>query len=466
MVDHIIKCFIQSIAIDNRLDYWKDIRSKSKIEYIELNTIEKIERGSNIGQGFIINDYVITCRHIIGSEEKTKCFYFEDNKIVSKQLIFIGEIKNYDICVLKFHDSRVEYFDFLRTFEKLLKNNEMTNNLKPEEMIDVSYYDFNQTENKLKNIESMIEYIETKNINLKSMLVPRIPIHFFKLNKITHGSSGTLAFHDKIPIGMIDFKTKDKIGIIPIEIIYELLKSKLNINHSTIKFKYDIVEIEDDCYKYGLILRENIILGTNTKKVTLKSNYVILEMSNCAITENGILNKQLNMYVDLDFHFLLQDESVDICYNKNKNESEDDKNIFISVNKIQINNTKLPISIDHNHKYYFYKGLIFTELSEELIYYYKKNRSIEDDRYVNNFWKMNLSDKIVVIIDRQEEILKKESIRYKELIKLLDEKHVIILRKVGRNNITSLEKLKDIIDSKKQNTIVIEKETSSYHIIL
>lgn len=466
MVDHIIKCFIQSVAIDRRVDYWKDIKSKTKMEYIELNTIEKNERGSNIGQGFIINDYVITCRHIIGSEEKTKCFYFEDNRLISKQLIFVGEIKNYDICILKFYDSRVEYFDFLRTFEKLLKNDDtiISNNLKPEEMIDVSYYDFDQTENKLTNIKSTIEYIETKNTNLKSMLMPRIPIHLFKLNKITHGSSGTLAFYNKIPVGMIDFKTKDKIGVIPIEIIYELLKSKLNINHSTIKFKYKIVEIEDECYKFGLILTENITLETNTKRVTLKSDYIILEISNCAITDIGILNKQLNMYVDLDFHFLLQDELVDICYNKN--DSEDDKNIWNSFNKILINTTKSPISIDHSHNYYFYKGLIFTELSEELIYYYKKVYSIKEDRYINNFWNMNLSEKIVVLIDRQEEILKREYRKYTDLIKLLDNKHILILRKLGRYNITSLEKLKDIIDSEKENTFTIEKETSLYDIIL
>jgi hypothetical protein len=459
------KCFIQSIGIENRLDYWKDIRIDEKIKYIEINTKDRKDTGSYIGQGFIIDDYVITCKHIIGSIDNTICYYFEFDKLIKKKLIFIGEIKNYDICVLKFEDTKICYSDFLKTFEQFLKNNKLSKCIDFGANIDVSYYEINKDMYILKHMELKTEYMDMKHINLKSMFIPKIPIYILsKVEGIDHGSSGTLACQNEIPIGMIDFKSNESIGIIPIEIIFELLKTKLNIKHSTIKFKYDIIEIEDNSYKYGLILKENITLVKLKKKVILNENNVILEIDNCDITEKGIFNKQLNMYVDLDFHLLLQNDNINIIYNKN--EFETDKNISVNVNKIIIDNIMMSIPINHIHKYYYYKGMIFTELSEELIFYYSKKYSMSG-RYIENYWNITPTNKIVIMVDKIKSELKKEYLYYDELIKLLEDNHLIILRKIGRYNITSLNNLNNIINNKDiTHTFTIEKHTSLYDIIL
>lgn len=299
----------------------------------------------NNGNGIIIkikdDYYIFTCNHIIEKNPiNIKCYI--DNMLINT--IIFKRIYEYDVCILK-----INHYDYIHlkryyTYENIGAISSFSESL-------------NYISHNLEKSCEIVLNICVKHNHIKSGIVPKIPTYEIKIkNEYCLGMSGSLLKNDKNILGMIICKSDKVIMAIPIILILNFMINDL----THIKFNYDVVDFVLE-KKYNGLYINNII----NKKYndTINIGDVIVSCENNEINDIGeIYCEEIKYYVTIDTFIMLNNKNhVNITILNSKE-------IFENIVCYKYNIEQIcKIFIQKQNKYYNLNGIIFTELSEELI---------------------------------------------------------------------------------------------------
>ncbi len=237
-------------------------------------------------------------------------------------------------------------------------------------------------------------------------------------------------------------------------IIAKVKDCEIEINNNT---QYGL-QIDDNYdINYNKCVFDNSILKTTKiRGQNLRNNDVICEINNLKLNdENMVYCKAIGMNVPVSTYIALNYMIGDMIEFVIYRPSSNIKRIKIKARPIK---TAKYLPILYDKKYIDYNGLIFIELSEELIELYVNNGYYFDkvvDEYMDKRPYRNSDEKIVVLIDIiRKKISKKDLLLFDKLnipFECSTEQNYNIykLTKINKNKVTCLESIKDILTHKK-----------------
>jgi hypothetical protein len=493
-----MSCFILSESNDIPIDFWNYINLPDKpdtLEYLSLDDaiITKIVKGE--GNGFFVeinnNVFVITCFHIIKNNNvKNTIYYYDDDNILHEQnaKMKIG-LENLDIAVLEIKEPE--------KIPKSLIHNKNNLNLNCN-LSTISNMDTNLEailhENGEYNKKKI--YVEMLNMNDEQIISSILPNHEVPCYNIkiirkesfseNNGLSGSPVFSDEKIIGMIIMNKDDNndiIIVLPIQIIFSIASSFLikKRDLSGVIFSSSECEIELDksvkyeskklknmfCEKtyYGHIITDNLDISYVIPKIIYKKfkfmqDDIILKINDDYISENGkIFSNILNTYFKINTYLMIHSylyDSFEIVYLR-------DETIYNCVIKPNILNDMIPYNITKNPHFIYYEGLIFMELSDKLMEYFKKKRITLYGEI--NPVKCDKVQKYVALVYTNYNYFKREYKRgYEELLRNNfphTNNKIFILNKIGNEIVSNLYSLRTILIKKRHD----KQTTYNYNIM-
>lgn len=473
-------CLIISESNDLPVDFW----NCEKKENMRKSNIRK-SNGTFIKIDGEI--YILTCYHCIEDNNINNEIYYYDieNNFKKTSAILKFSLKELDIALLKPRDNieNISYFD---TKQELLKLSDIIEKNMKIITIVKNGKEYKRENIKKKEIEAEFLKIEKEKYIDVLTLNYKIPSIYFKLKKNIEleGMSGSILYQNNSPIGILYSVNNRNLSAFPFCLCIEILKSGLNKNKylSSPLFSYDLCEIE---FEQGEISRcnsqhtRNILenISSKSKEITgiyLKDTFdisykkknknfnffqedLIISIDSKKINDDGtiycnILNYDVNVFVYFLVNLYIND-SVEITFMR--------KNILSTINlSCRKFNDLLPFHITKSNDYIKYEGFIFAELSVELLEYYKtKNISLFGNIKKIKDGKIN---KYVALVYIDYEYLKnnyKNKNEISEFEKLnfpYVNNKILILNKVGNNNVIDLNSLRQILSKKlfnKQSTL-------------
>jgi hypothetical protein len=451
-------CILQS-DIESKISYPKSIHDK------QLQSI-------GIGSIFKMNDklYVLTCYHcikdtlnheIIFNKKKYNCSVANVSDELELALLTINDDDNFN---------KKESF---LNLDNLLLDMHVINDEFSIKTVDVNKY---VDKKKISKLEMKCVYSDIIHQSLESINMPKIP---FLTGRVSYdysieGISGSLVTDkdDKI-IGMVSNSFSSVIHIIPSGIIYRFLREIKESNdfvglctlvgkfttcyfYDESKNKVNGISIEDTCninyndYEYKQDKNEK---GTN-----LKNSDVIIEIdgrkideNNCVYDDNLKINVSFNTYVALN-HICGSLISLKLM-RLSKIKGDDYKEKTMMVRARPLHSMKY-IQNAFNGKTFAYNGLIFGEISEDIINNYIKvgiyiGKSLQDNYLVNPY--RNNDERVVVLLDVNRKQIREELNDIVDRLKLplvnISDKNysIPIVSKLNKRRITSLDDMINIL---------------------
>jgi hypothetical protein len=350
------------------------------------------------GFGLIINKYVLTLDHIITD----KNIYINKTKYN-----ILYKIEEYDIIVL--HKS-----EYVGNIDEFL--NEFIDNI---EYMNISRMDKHMnTQFKIFKSNLILILNRIENTSLKSNILPEILLGKFNIipNKFINntsnlaGFSGSVCYKDNKIFGLLVSQNDDDIEVMPIEIIYDLLKI-----HSKHGLRYFPVNI------YG-----NIINSSNN---LFCKNDMINKINNIQIDEFGMIYyKKYNHYIPIQTFLLLYDNNK-IIINVIRNRPKVKKEIIINYKLEKFAENKIKINIKENNKQIIIKNLCFKELSEDYLIKIHNDKKIHKIDYENIY-----TNKKLLYLANDDSI---------------DCSSLLLLKKISGHKINNLNQINHFITQKK-----------------
>lgn len=440
------------------------------------------------------NDYyVMTCYHVIQDNVEIYIYIELSNEVLKCKMKEIHSIKPYDFSVLEFDNDRdklkiKEYhskisnkFKIITDFSSIKKNKKFVINYlsdKTEEDEQDNLLDNNNLEKRVSSKMIECKYINYDISNIKSEMYPKIPIIKIRIRDTVsnyEGLSGSILCNTNINSDSnsnsnINLKTQGVYGMISYsksENIFIAIPSyclklffKMSLRKEQIKSFCFKTKVGDFDYKnkernvHSILTGHRILYKTDTdnQHTQFTKSNLIESVDNNLFDDDGDLNfKELNIKVPLDTYVLLKNSKY---YNfryyvKSSGEYvETSKNIYPVVL-----NEYLKFNLEHG-KIIKYKGLIMTEMSEQLLlHYYKSGIKISgriSDHYDDCF---SNKQKLVVVIGIDQNTLEKYEILGLPLIKNNKIYSISIVSKINDKKIMSLS---DIENSKSSTTVRLE----------
>lgn len=427
--------------------------------------------------------YVVTCSHIIGKVNMEVNTYANNKKQIFTKypLELVKVIDELDIAILKFkNDSCENDVDYNIRSNSIGKISEA---IQRKTEIKLVYSVVKGLNNSVVTSEINVNKFEVHNDYLKSIIIPKIPIYKFVIgigqipnqrDNDIEGLSGTMLVIDDKPVGMTMSYNNSKLEAIPIEILYEFVTRFLKnqtAKMSSFYFCSNVVEMINSDDKIDVCHRivddkDITYANTNTKKdFRFKENDIIYSINNNKFTVNGtIIKQELDYELPLDTYLMLYCYGTSVTFQIYRITGNTYKTIVCNLEGQPFGNV-YSINISASNNYLYWEGLIFTELSEELIInmntsgiqlvgkYFEKNKIINS----------NMS-KIIVLVDIDYRLVNNELTNtFKQLglpyVKYKNGYTLFILEKIGQKKITSLNDLELVISSKSEK---VSKFTCTY----
>jgi hypothetical protein len=349
--------------------------------------------------------------------------------------------------------------------------------------LSISYYEF-----KSELIRGIVEciYNGPSLIKLTSLMLPKIPI--LNVNLILEnaddydysGLSGSPLYSNNEIFGIVSlYDINDKyIKIIPTYCILQALEmSQSHKPFRNIFIDTNICEFsDDDISKTGHIITNDNNINYDLYKLTkrkkehkFKSGDMIYEIDGNEFTPDGNIKcKDLNMNIPYDTYIFLQTkDNIEIKYYRDSGSGYQKKITEIVPNKID---KILSIDMTQSKNHIIYNGLIFVELSEELLKYYN-NTGIDfvgtcQEKYDKCY--TGLTEKIIVLVDVEYGIVSKQTSEvYKQLglplVNCEGSKYYLpILSKYNNKKIKNILALEEMIKESPRTT----KNESNIHLTM
>jgi hypothetical protein len=337
----------------------------------------------------ICEDYFIfTCNHIIEKCPLSITCLIDD--ILLYPSIY-KRIYEYDVCILKINDGDIIHIKKYYNIENIGYINCF---------LDCKNYISHDLERSCE----IITNIHIKNNHIKSSIVPKIPIYEIEFDKsIDHCNiSGSIVMNESNIFGMVICKLDKLYMAIPLLLIINFINNDLKY----IKFNYDFVDFTLDKHYNGLYITDVINKKYNS---SLNMSDVIIKCDTFPINEFGeIYCVELQYCVEIDTFIMLNNKNyVNITILNSKEQFEN-----IICFKYNIDNI-CKIFIQKQNKYINIDGLVFTELSEELIIENIKNGiNSHGDIFASLFNNEHDNKKYVILISNL-------NVKYKKYNKFL-----------------------------------------------
>ena len=411
-------CIIHAICNNVNDHIWKKITNLSppKHHLYYLNELYDDKNFNILSTGFGIfvevlsQKYVVTCYHIIGDYCKDIYIYANDkdgNKI-KINMVVINFIKELDIVILgskiKNELDKIDAYtekDICWNFQDILYDEMKINALHMTESIE--------------HIDANIYKSKIEFDHLKSYIIPKIPLIRYKFNiddfyKITNdieGLSGTILTIDNKIAGITTSFNGEDLEAIPFAFLINFIK-KILINPIKqlrgIHITSVIVDIQFERKQYVghyiSVANDIYYKKYNINKLFIfKNEDIIFKIDDTPFENDGTIEIKL-----FNYKFPIQ---TYIMYN-------DFCNDHIKINIIRKNREKKYnieakayenvhcLNIVNKHEYLYWNGMIFTELSEELIFALKRlNIKISNNmiKLFNKYSNENIKKIILIDID-------------------------------------------------------------------
>lgn len=467
-----MSCFLSSCSQNLPVDFWNHI----SIDYTHdtnlcisknFNYIE-----NNVGHGLMINInemiFIITCHHIIGDNNINNIIYFLDanSTLAHQNATLVMQLKELDIAILK--PENPENIDISLTFS--------INDLYP--MIDPTikqgYINYIENEVKQNFMKTNIAINSIENVPFVSSIITDLIFPCYKIkvpDKIINdlsGLSGSPVMTNNIPLGIIMSCDNDQtITVLPYCLIANIIKSSLLIGRFTLnsiimdtQMCSIIFENESDIIDTQYKVKDQI-LGNyikNSYEITYKKqhslklfkfkNYdVILKINKNPFLNNGyIYDPEIKYNIYYKTYFMLSSYKTNFVHleilRNNKIE-----NIYIKGANIPQN---LTLNLGKTQSWINYHGLIFTELTDTLLQYFKINNVKMNDNYqkINN----DKINKYIALVHIDMKFIKNHYNKGVSELKKMSfpypNKSLLIINKIGNEIISDILSLCKILRRK------------------
>lgn len=488
-------CLIYSTSKKIPPDPWSQIKSynkKSDVEEYTIDSLTNILENTTLDDSQIIRNgygffakfgkktHVVTCFHIIGQANiEVTAFAFDKNKNLIKMNLFpMVAIPEFDLIVLDFDSEKYN----IECVSDPMNISAIETDLKKCKLM---YCDtIKVSDIPIKDVEIRIDYF-------KSSIIPKIPlikytcdlekINMINMNDDIDGLSGTLIKIDSKIVGMTTSYSNRKMEALPLILIYSILKELIVDNTKKLAgfyFSSNIINIEngENMTCHYVSNPSDVLYPTDTKNFRFKYEDIITEVNGTKFNDDGtIYNDIIGYNLALDTHMMILNyvnstTKIKILRKKNEKYYKISKNI-----KGVPFNDVYPVNIENDHRYFYWRGFIFTELSEELIFslncagYSLKGGTFDKYKIIKNDTK-----KIVVLIDVDHKIIDAElseqlKIIGAPLIRGNDGYKLLILEKIGNKKINRLKDLETLLltsDSEKSFSYRYQFEDNDYKLII
>ena len=353
--------------------------------------------------------YVLTCFHMIKSRHDNDIqisVKINDQDTPSHEMIIFYSIEPYDFTILAFKDS----CELDKIIDKITTNKYIFNT----DINDISSEKFSLYGKSSKKKYPYYKFIGYGLHRLKSEMYPKIPLIEIKTynkskgQEIYKGLTGSLVGHTNKIYGMITYIDKSNNIMHAIPSYCLILFFNMGIKGDEIKticLSSKICSFGAKEEKTGHIVAKGYgityvtKIKDKTKEIMFRKDDIIESIDNINFNENGeIYMKEIGMYVPIDTYMTLtNNEKYQInYYTKRKGDHVQVKDRYFMPVPIS---KHLRFHLGYYKNVYKYKGLIITEMSEELLdYYNKQGIKLEyiEDFYTECFTKKQ--EKLIVVI--------------------------------------------------------------------
>ena len=403
--------------------------------------------------------YIITCYHLVKNHISIEVFVPLRKTFLEYPVQVLGSIKEYDFTVLQFTGDTTEIEKVGDSnIGNLVKNVETLSDQNDIELKYIYRYCKNVVE---KNISVTYNgYIFSK---VTSELYPRIPIITISINisedeispelgfddSSYEGLSGSLlTARDKI-YGIISYYDQDNklFNVIPsycFELFLDMVLQKDYIK--AFCFSTDICNYDDKNVGHIISKTHGITYRTDMdKEIKFKNSDLIESINGNTFNDDGnIYMEKLRIQVPVDTYVLLENSKYyTIKYYSKKDDSYVEFNKKVYTDNIAHH---LKFNFEYCTKFIKFKGLVITEMSEELLKYYDAigipiTGNVMD--HYNKCYTAN-NQKIVIIVNIDHNISEDLRSTYKTiglpLMKDVTNKYCIgIISKIDGTKIDNIE---------------------------
>lgn len=468
--------FSKSTNIPNDVEIWSKIKAYKICELYNLdNLAKKLNFGTVTKQGNGIffkmqqKIYVVTCFHIIGLINM-EIYTFHNNKKIP--LVKLGDIPEFDItilCVEKQYHNDIDCNEL--ECKKINEMEDIISQLKyMPSLFSVNVSNTQCTiSSTISNTTQMTDNcnfsVDVDSIHIihdyvKGNMLPKVPLIEFKFEDHTisderlRGLSGSSLLINNEVMGMIFgcFSTNNKnetkiqaISMIFLQLIIESFIRNTNcisgVNQTLKPMGYYLptrsAKIrEDGQNNTGVCIVEDIDISykTNTKKAfKFRNGDVIYKINDVNLNDNcTIYSKELGCNIKIDTHIMIKLFFDDYCkLNLFRKINDEYKKVSFNVSGKALDNL-YDFKILNDYNYIYFRGFVFTELSEELILNLNKLNLLNGQFY------------------DQKKIIKKSNMNH--VIMIDTDNKITLVEKIGNKKITNLDDIHYIISQDRNIT--------------
>ena len=405
----------------------------------------------HIGYGLYIDGIIITSTHIISDSISTVMEL--DMEIL--ELDMYTSIIAYDIAIMKIKSKHITDTDVFNILEMI----EFINFAKICKGMLFETFD--------ASLSLTIDNICFA--KLTSELCPQIPLLQCDIGDVDYttleGHSGSFVQKDGKIVGMITSIMNKKMEIVPFEVIKILITNFINTPPKVFPIDVSLcdVDINDSLCDVTCLYTntQTINFNTNKKKnIGFKRGDVISNINGLKFTTSGELYCELlNCYTPYDTYLLLWGKDIEVSYCS----PDDDKLKHVTIKQKNITDDIYSVHIYDSGTYYNYNGIIFTELSEQIIIYCKNNDIGISNEILTSYGKIISPNKIIIAVSVKNSNIKiKNQLVDHGVIKSSTVEQMLkypILFKIGNKRIKNLN---DICDTYSSVVTFINDDTTEF----
>ena len=464
-IDYFSRLGIVVTECRNKLFSWITKESKRVVKH-SIGSLIKLKE----------DYYILTCYHGIKDYELVNFYSFNvSNKIVKFGCKVDQISQEMDLALLKLEVKDKPIIDYFTMDNILINLSTLTNNSKVS-VLSQEYKFVSETDIQIKNNKIDTEILELIFDNQQSLNMPKLPFLVIKLHDYKHidGLSGSpVMLNDKL-VGIIsNVNDEDCINIISSVTIQRFLLEFLKCNK--ISGLCDMIADlkicrweEDEKSNTGFLVTNSY--GKKNQDELCK-NDIIYEVNNQKINNQGELydaqldcNVPISTFISLNY---MADDDLEIkVLRQNKKSEYDQKKIVLKL--LPVERYKY-VPLEFNQQHIECDGLIFIELNEELLQYYRNQNIILEGSLLEYYCetpykkKNQLNDKIIIFVQINVDNINKQDllILKRNNLPLVNLENNIysfpILTKINNQKIKKLDDIRGLLLEKKSLYFRVEK---------
>lgn len=288
--------------------------------------------------------------------------------------------------------------------------------------------------------------------------MPMLPYITATCDNAMQGLSGSLIMDGTKCVGMLVTQTINTVNILPSYIINMFIKEFRSFSGlKTLLFKHEICNLEDDdgTKSDGLVVKNLNKIPYASKNKTLKENDIVYKINDLLIINKCINDPLIGIALPYDTYVALCDRKIKIEYYRFE---ANDYRLYSMIAKIKPINDYRHIKIESlPNNYYIFNGIIFTELTSDIIELYRTNNINIDGyslhNYIHDPYNSNPSPIIIIFAIIESFLHKYEKCTELPYKKVGVNYNLAVIKNINDTKIKTIECLKKYLSPCKENNI-------------